>query len=178
MRLFIGLSFPDPVLLQIASLRGSLPHIQWYNHDTYHLTLHFIGEINNYNLLNDLHLMLEKIHFPSFELTLETVNYFQSIAQTQTFWLGIRHSDSLIRLHKKIGQCLQNINIKLTKQKFVPHVTLAKGNNLDQSLIAPWLHQYNLFKIPNVKITYFSLFSSYPNKEHPFYTIEANYSLT
>lgn len=177
MQLFIGLSLPDRVSSQLACLRGSLPHIQWRDPDTYHLTLNFIGEIRHYDLMNELDLRLEKIRCPAFELTIETVSYFQSSTQVQNFWAGVQFSEPLIHLHKKLEQCLRSLNINHTRQKFTPHITLATGTALPHSQIALWLAQYNLLKIPRVEIDYFSLFSIYPNTGHPFYRSESDYPL-
>ena len=76
MRLFIGINFPNYVTRHLSQLRGSLTYVRWYDPRTYHLTLNFIGEINDYDLLNDLDLTLKKISPPSFNLTIDKVNLF------------------------------------------------------------------------------------------------------
>lgn len=177
MRLFIGINFNHTVLQQLASLRGTLPYVQWYDPQTYHLTLSFIGEINNYDLINDLDLALEKIPFHSFDITIHTVNFFQYPSNELIFWAGIQPSEDLILLYKKINQCLKFFKINQTNKKYIPHITLGKGSHLSTEHIKRWLSHYNLLTIPDVQISHFSLFSSYPNKEQPCYVIEKNYPL-
>lgn len=46
-RLFVGLRFPAPVNFQLRNLCAGLPGAKWVNPDGFHLTLRFIGEINN-----------------------------------------------------------------------------------------------------------------------------------
>lgn len=178
MRLFIGIDFPDYVTRHLSQLRGSLTYVRWYDPRTYHLTLNFIGEINDYDLLNDLDLTLKKISPPSFNLTIDKVNLFQTASNTQILWAGIQPSESLVHLRKKVEQILRQLEIKTQKQKFVPHITLGKGSYLPQEHIKQWLNHYNLLKIPDIEITHFSLFSSYPGKEQPNYIIEKNYPLS
>ena len=128
MRLFIGIDFPDYVTRHLSQLRGSLTYVRWYDPRTYLLTLNFIGEINDYDLLNDLDLTLEKISPPSFNLTIDKVNLFQTASNTQILWAGIQPSESLVHLRKKVEQILRQLEIKTQKQKFVPHITLGKGS--------------------------------------------------
>ena len=176
MKLFTGINFQDNVIRQLALLKGSLPYVQWYFSDTYHLTLVFMGEINDYDLINDLDLPFKKISLLSFNITIESVNFFES-SLDQIFWAGVQYSEELIYLQKKIEQCLKDFKIKVPKKKFVPHITLGRGSSLSKKQIQNWLKQYNLLKIQNIPITHFSLFSSYPNKEKPHYIIEKNYPL-
>ncbi|MDI2090032.1 RNA 2',3'-cyclic phosphodiesterase [Commensalibacter oyaizuii] len=178
MRIFIGLSFPDPVNSALATLRGSLPFINWNDPDTYHLTLCFVGEIKNYNLLNELDLALEKIKVPSFDIHLEGVNYFMSPNQSMTFGVLLRPSDPLLHLKKKIEHVVRSLDIPIGKQKLVPHITLAKGTGLTEEQIGNWLHTYNLFKISPITIQQFSLFSSYPKQDGPCYITESDYILS
>lgn len=177
MRLFLGLSLPDPVSSHIGSMRGSMPSVHWNNPESYHIALCFIGEIKNYNLINDLDLTMEKIKFPSFELTIQGVNHHTSSTYETHFWASVSPTSALLQLRQKIERSLYLLDIKFKKQRFIPHVTIAKGVGLTDEQLSNWLYKYNLFKTEPFKIHQFSLFSSYPNKDHPHYVTESTYLL-
>lgn len=177
MRLFIGLSLPDHISSHISTIRGSLPSTRWNDPDSYHILLCFIGEIKNYNLINDLDLALEKINFSSFELMIQGVHHSTSETYETHLWTSVSPTPALLQLRQKIERTLQQLDIKLKKQRFTPHITLAKGVGLTDQQLSNWLYQYNLFKTEPFTIHQFSLFSSYPNKDHPHYIVESNYLL-
>lgn len=177
MRLFIGIPLPDPISSHLSTLRGSLPSIHWNNPDTYHLTLSFIGEVKNYDFLNELELSLEKINTPRFDMTISEVGHFTSPTYESIFWASISPSNSLIQLKKKIDHTLHQLDISQKKQRFIPHITLAKGVGLNEEQISNWIYKYNLFKTEPFEVCEFSLFSSYPTKDEPHYIIESSYLL-
>ncbi|CAI3924024.1 RNA 2',3'-cyclic phosphodiesterase [Commensalibacter papalotli (ex Botero et al. 2024)] len=165
MRLFIGLTIPDPICTQIGSLRGSLPSIHWNDPDTYHISLCDIGEINSNVLLNDLDLALEKIGFNNFELSIQGVSHYTSPTQEIKLCATVLPTSSLSLLKNKIEYINRKLGIKTKKKHFTPHITLAKGIGINQEQISNWLFKYNLFKTEPFQICQFSLFSSFPNKK-------------
>ncbi|MDT8871084.1 2'-5' RNA ligase family protein [Komagataeibacter rhaeticus] len=62
MRLFIGLELPPSISLALADLRGSLPDVAWTAPESWHLTLHFIGEVTQPHQLEEIHHALCAIH--------------------------------------------------------------------------------------------------------------------
>ena len=48
MRLFTGLEIPADIAEGLASLRGGLPGARWIDPENYHLTLRFIGEVDEF----------------------------------------------------------------------------------------------------------------------------------
>lgn len=177
MRLFTGLSLPDHISSHVSTMRGSLPSVHWNDPDSYHILLCFIGEIKSYNLINDLDLALEKISFPSFELTIQGVQHYTSPTYETHFWASLSPTPAFLQLKQKIERILLQFDIKLNKQRFTPHITLATGMGLTDDQLSNWLYKYNLFKTEPFTIHQFSLFSSYPNKDHPHYIIESDYLL-
>lgn len=61
MRLFVGLELPLPLLHAIGELRGGLPDVTWQSPESYHLTLHFIGEVTHPHLHEEIHHVLSAI---------------------------------------------------------------------------------------------------------------------
>ena len=46
-RLFTGVEIPSDVGQALATLRGGLPGARWIDPENYHLTLRFIGDVDN-----------------------------------------------------------------------------------------------------------------------------------
>lgn len=177
MRYFIGLSIPDPISIHIGSLRGSMPSVQWYDPNTYHISLCYIGEIKSNMLINDLDLALEKINLQSFELSIQGVSHYTSPTYENRFFTTIMPSPALLHLKKKVEYIKQQLNIKSKKKHFIPHISIAKGIGISEEQISNWLYKYNLFKTEPFQICQFSLYNFYHSKDESYYDIVSNYLL-
>ncbi len=45
-RLFTGLEIPDDIGLDLDLMRGGVPGARWIDRDSFHITLRFIGDID------------------------------------------------------------------------------------------------------------------------------------
>lgn len=177
MRIVIGIPFPPPIIAALTTLRGSLPFIEWYDPNAYILTLCNIREINNYDLINELNLSLEKLRIPRFQVKIETVGYTYFSDKTLMLYATIYPSQELINLQKKIEHILRHLSIPLIRHKFYPRIALGTGEGLQEDQIANWLTTYSLLNLPPADISEFTLFSYYLSKKKPYYTAEVNYFL-
>ena len=46
-RLFTALEVPDHICQRIALLRGGIPNARWIDVENYHITLRFIGDVDD-----------------------------------------------------------------------------------------------------------------------------------
>ncbi len=74
-RLFTALEIPAEAGRSLAMLRGGLPGARWIDPEHYHLTLRFIGDIDD-ALAHEIAFMLGKVRRLSFELQLDGVGSF------------------------------------------------------------------------------------------------------
>ena len=66
-RLFTAVEIPKEIGESLAMLRGGLPGARWIDPENYHLTLRFIGDIDD-RLARDIAFMLGDVDRPPFEL--------------------------------------------------------------------------------------------------------------
>jgi len=69
-RLFTGLEIPSDIATELALMRGGIFGARWIDVENYHLTLRFIGDIDD-TTARDIHATLEQIRRPRFTVTLE-----------------------------------------------------------------------------------------------------------
>ena len=74
-RLFTALEIPPHVAQSLAMMRGGLPGARWIDPENYHLTLRFIGDIDD-ALAHEIAGMLGRVRRMAFELRLDGLSSF------------------------------------------------------------------------------------------------------
>src|SRR6202162_3065407 len=74
-RLFTGVEIPADVGQSLSMLRGGLPGARWITPENYHLTLRFIGDIDD-ALAREIAYMLGQIKRPTFDLRIDGLDSF------------------------------------------------------------------------------------------------------
>lgn len=74
-RLFTGLEIPSDLAMDLSLLRGGLFGARWIDAENYHLTLRFIGDIDE-RTAGEVHASLERIKRPPFVVTIEGLSIF------------------------------------------------------------------------------------------------------
>ncbi len=74
-RLFTALEIPAEIGQSLAALRGGLPGARWVDPENYHLTLRFIGDIDDV-LAHEIAFMLSNVRRSGFELRFDGLHSF------------------------------------------------------------------------------------------------------
>ena len=126
MRLFIGIDLPQSMKSYLYNVSKTIePHTNGrvtslYN---YHLTLAFLGELNEIQT-EQLKGLMDRIDFQSFQMQLSDVDYFQK-GERCIYYMGIETNPSLKSLYQKVLEIIAPLNISL-HGKFSPHITLIR----------------------------------------------------
>lgn len=131
-RLFIAVDIDDATREQVggiaARLRTALePHTKasWVRPDRMHLTLHFLGAVEDAVEQRVRHALAAPIREAPFEVTFDGVGWFPEHGSPRVLWLGIR--DGLEPL-RRIERLLRN-QLALHRDHegpYTPHLTLAR----------------------------------------------------
>ena len=127
-RLFVGLSVSEVIRNRLAALSGGIPGARWIAPKNMHITLKFIGDIEN-GLADDIDIALQAVRANPMELNLNGVGVFGKKHGGRLIWVGVQSNDALLRLYGKVEVALNNIGIARETRKFLPHVTIARLRN-------------------------------------------------
>ncbi len=113
------------VIHQVAPL---LPRVRWVDPSGIHLTLAFLGELDDAQLERAIEaatLVARQVQPFTYHLT--RLDIFGSPRQPRVVWMGIEErSGSLARLHSLLAQELAHQGFETDKRPFSPHLTLAR----------------------------------------------------
>ena len=97
-RLFTGLEVPKPVVERLALLRSGLNGARWIPEDNYHVTLRFIGDVDD-AVADDVVSALAKVRAECFALRVMGLGSFGG-RKPRALWAGIESSPELELLYK------------------------------------------------------------------------------
>jgi 2'-5' RNA ligase len=175
-RLFVALDFSEAVRDRLSEACGGLPGADWTSWEQYHLTLRFLGEVDD-EIFAAVRASLGGVQARSFHLSLKGMGLFPLRGDPEILWAGVAKSDALLSLRHKVESVLARNGVPPESRKFHPHVTLAKVRGCH----APWVGEYvaghSLFSIPEIPIQGFNLYSSRLTPEGAIHSLEAAYPL-
>jgi 2'-5' RNA ligase len=175
MRLFVALPLPEDVAQSLLLIQGGVPGARWQNRDQLHLTLRFIGEVDNHTaiLLDEV---LAGIHAPAFELQLHAVGQFGG-KQIHALWAGVRKNEALDHLQRKVDSAIRKIGQPQDVHKYTPHVTLARLRHPEPGKAVEWLTHHALYTSAEFTVGAFQLYSSKLTSDGSIYRVEQDYPL-
>jgi len=175
MRLFVALPIPRIVTQSIMLIQGGVPGARWQTGEQLHITLRFIGEVDGREaaMLDDA---LGAIEAPAFDLQLHGVGQFGN-KQPHALWAGLRKSDALKHLQRKVDNAIRRVGQPQDAHKFMPHVTVARLRNPESGKMIEWLANHALFTGPEFRIDAFNLYSSKLTSDGSVYAVEREYPL-
>ncbi len=176
LRLFVAIGLPESVQDELAGLERGIPGARWVPSDNLHLTLRFIGEVNE-GLAEDAAAALAHVRAPAFEMTLAGVGHFGPLQKAHSVWAGIDPCPPLIRLRDNVESALVRAGFPPEGRKFKPHVTLARIRGETGHHLANFLAEHNTFRHGPVTVSSFSLFVSHRSRNGPIYEAAETYRL-
>jgi len=124
MRLFLALDLPDTEREALAAVQGDLSVGRKMDPDTFHLTLAFLGEQDEATAA-ELDLELQALAEPGFDLTLSGLDTFGG-ASPAVLFAGVAEAGPVTDLHHAVRRRIRAAGIELSRERFRPHVTLAR----------------------------------------------------
>jgi 2'-5' RNA ligase len=175
-RLFTGLEIPRQIVDSLAMLRGGLPGARWIDPENYHLTLRFIGDIDD-ALAGDIALLLGRVQRRPFELRLDGLASFGG-RKPRAVVAAATPVAPLLELQAEHERLLQRLGLEPEGRKYTPHVTLARLRESSSRQVADYLTARAHYRSSAFEVSRFVLFSSRSSVGGGPYIVEEAYPLT
>src|SRR5712691_2068961 len=176
LRLFVGIEFPPELKLRLSLLCTGISGARWVDAGNLHLTLRFIGEIDE-GLAADVDEALSQLKARRFILQLAGTGVFGG-NRPHTLWLGVERDPDLMQLHDKIELALIRVGLIPEPRRFAPHVTLARLRDPVLDQLGQFLAAHAQFRAEPLAVEHFSLIASFPTKSGSVYEDQADYRLS
>ena len=176
LRLFVGISFPPELKLQLSLLCSGIPGAKWVDPGNLHLTLRFIGEISE-DSAADVDEALSRLSARRFTLQIAGTGVFGAGDKPRSLWAGIERNSELTGLRHKVEQALMRVGLPPEPRKFAPHVTLARLRNPPLDQLRDFLTAHAQFRAEPLPVERFSLIASFQTKAGSVYEDQADYPL-
>jgi RNA 2',3'-cyclic 3'-phosphodiesterase len=176
-RLFVALDLPEDVKRSLEPLGRGLGDVRWLDAEQQHLTLRFLGQLDN-GLTREVAEALALVPGVPFELRLKGIGHFPLRGEPRVLWVGVEKSLELQRLKRRIDRVLDQAGLSPDSRKFAPHVTIARIRGpLSPVRLGTYLMRHSLYRSEPFPVSSFHLYSSWPRAEGAEYQIEASYEL-
>jgi 2'-5' RNA ligase len=172
-RLFTGVEIPSDIGHALGMLRGGLPGARWISPDNYHLTLRFIGDVDDL-IAQEVALMLGRVRRGAFELHLEGLMSFGG-RRPRAVVATVAPAPPLLEVQAEQERLMQRIGLEPEGRKYLPHVTLARLRDSSSRDVAEYLSARGYFRTAAFPISRFVLFSARESVGGGPYVIEAGY---
>jgi 2'-5' RNA ligase len=174
-RLFTGVEIPPDVGQALASLRGGLPGARWVDPENYHLTLRFIGDVDDM-IAGEVASMLGRVKRGAFELRMDGLTSFGG-RKPRAVVATVAGAQALVEVQAEHERLMQRIGLEPEGRKYTPHVTLARLRDSSSRDVAEYLSARGYFRTAAFQVSRFVLFSSRASTGGGPYIVEAAYPL-
>ncbi len=174
-RLFTALEIPAAVGQSLAMLRGGLPGARWIDPENYHITLRFIGDVDDV-VAHEVASLLGRVRRDAFELQVEDLLSFGG-RKPRAVVATTGAPSALTELQAEHERLMQRVGLEPEGRKYIPHVTLARLRESSSRQVADYLAMRAPFRSSRFTISRFVLLSSRASIGGGPYVVEAAYPL-
>ena len=171
-RLFTGLEIPGEFVLRLSMLRGGVSGAKWIEPADYHLTLSFVGNIDE-RTASDLAEELAQIECGDFSVRLTELAAFGG-NKPRSIVVMAHLSRALGALQAANDRALRRVGVEPEKRKFTPHVTLAQLKGVSDQSVAAFLSERPIEPL-EFQVDHFVLYSARTSLGGGPYIVEAEY---
>jgi 2'-5' RNA ligase len=160
-RLFVALIPPVPVRSELATLATPLAGVRWTPEDNLHLTLRFIGEVDE-SQQERFAAALARVRVEPFILPVGSLGLFPSRGPAKVIWAGVGNGHTrLYQLRKQVDEALLSVDSGLAIPGFHPHFTIGRlGEHYEAKHVAHFLERNAGFEAPPFRVSEIHLMAS------------------
>ena len=174
-RLFTGLEVPSDIASELAMRRGGISGARWIDAENYHITLRFIGDIDE-RTASEVAEALGEIRRSAFPVVLDGLSWFGA-DKPRAIVAKIKPTPPLVELQADQERRLRRIGLEPEPRKYTPHITLARLRSASTLAVADYLSTRGYLPSLAFEATRFVLFSARESTGGGPYLVEAAYPL-
>jgi len=184
MRMFVAIPVPDSVKQHARMFRNDLgasrADIKWVEYENYHLTLKFLGEVDEASLREiSQNLRRAAESCPPFNLSIDSLGFFPSRMRPRVIWLGLRGEIEKAQfLGERVDAYLASAGFEEEKEHRF-HLTLGRirSDNKVNELLKIAEHMAGHKKLSPFKVDRMQLMKSSLGPGGPTYSVLETYEL-
>lgn len=189
MRAFIAIKLPKEVKAHLGNLQEKLKSaradVKWIAPENMHLTLKFLGEIDNSQLEKIAEILEDTANNKKpFNIRISSIGAFPKLDFPRIIWVGIDKGDKETgEIARELEEKVSLLGIPKEKRAFACHLTIARTrSNLNQSALVKILKDREKDfsgEVPEFAATKITLFKSTLTPKGPIYEElkEANFRI-
>lgn len=187
MRCFIATDIDEQIRKGLSNLQNELRikvdirkgDVKWVNPDITHLTLKFLGEIEDKQVVEVCNIAAEVAgRHRRFDLDVGSVGHFGG-RSARVLWVGAGEGcDNLLQLHDDLEERLERAGWPREGRKFAAHLTLCRIRNSKAGIkLAQASRDYADFELGTLSADSVTVYQSELTPQGPIYTALGKYDL-
>jgi len=183
LRSFIAIELPDSAKSALAELQGELKKtgadIRWVKPDNVHLTLKFLGNIEEKIISTIVQVIQGTCNkYTPFNLEIKEIGFFPDMKSPRIIWVGINGNTTIAGMQSEIDSGLSSLGFEREKRNFAPHLTLGRfRTSRGKKFITEAVEQFRNRSFGVIGVTSLSLMRSDLHQAGAQYTKIAEISL-
>jgi 2'-5' RNA ligase len=178
MRAFIAIELTEEIKDKLKNiqneLKGSGADVKWVEPENIHLTLKFLGDIDE-KKIEDIKRILEKISekHSRFSIELSGIGAFPKISDPRVIWIGVeKGKEELSKIFLELEEQLCRLGFKREERGFSAHITIGRLRSpLNRPRLIEEIKKIDSFSPLSLSVNRISLFKSTLTPKGPIYEI-------
>jgi 2'-5' RNA ligase len=178
LRVFVGVPLDDAAIEALLPVQEALRQGRLVDEENLHLTLAFLDDQPE-AALAELDAALQDIRVSPWEMEFTGIEA-QGGRRPALVWAEVAKAEPLRQLHDKVRGAARLAGIDLPRERFRPHVTLARfprSRPVDMGRLTAFLGAYGGFRAGPFAVDRFCLYGSTLTPDGPVYDVLADYPL-
>lgn len=174
---FIAIPLPDSLKEYFSKwqddLKGKLSYKTWPHKQDMHITLKFLGPVENVKLQQLQKELIEMEQIGSFAINVGTIGTFGNPRKPRVLWAGVEKTNELAVLQERVEDCAIRAGFAKENREYRPHITLAKkwagdkANEMLAEIIKDYTEQQQLH------VTEVVIYQIFPSKNPKYEVVQA-----
>ena len=160
----------DKIIRIQEDLKGTGAIFKPVERQNIHLTIRFLGEIpmKTIELVKEI---MSKIEFSQFKLELKGIGAFPSSSRPRVIWIGVGDGgENVVQIYEQIEKELRRIGFPKEREKFVPHITIARVKRYTPAL-TKYLRNHRDIEVGSIDVNSIRLKKSTLTSRGPIYEV-------